>query len=58
MANTAPNRCIIVWMPDALPISANCTELSTAVGTVGSAIEDAHPGHQQREHHTDRAAGG
>ena len=38
-AKTPPKRCIVLLMPDALPISAGATALITATGTVGRAIE-------------------
>ena len=39
IAKTAPKRCIMKLIPDALPSSSGATALRTAVGTVGSAIE-------------------
>jgi hypothetical protein len=39
IAKTAPNRCIMLVMPDAFPISDVVTALRTAVGTVGKAID-------------------
>src|SRR6476469_2847243 len=42
-AKTVPKRWNIALMPDALPISSGATALSTAVGTVGRAIETPMP---------------
>jgi len=37
--NAPPNRCRVLFTPDARPMSAGCTAPSAAVAVAGSAIE-------------------
>ena len=39
IANAPPNRCSVLFTPEAFPMSCGETALTTAVAAIGSAIE-------------------